>query len=232
LQISANKKFQHGLTVLMNYTWSKSIDDASSDTSAPTDPFNTKLDRAVSDFDVPHRFVSSVIWQLPRVTNHGFLLRLLASGWEFNGILTMQSGSPFSVTSGVDNSQSGVGADRADIIGDPSLSSGRPTAQLLQRYFNTSAFTVNTVGTFGTAGRNILLGPGIVNLDFGVIKAFALAERYKLQFRAESFNAFNHANFANPNANVSAATFGTITGTNSGDAGSPRVVQLALKITF
>lgn len=232
LQLSANKRFQHGLTVLMNYTWSKSIDDASNDTSAPSDPFDIERDRAHSDFDVPQRFVSSVIWQLPGVKNGGFLPRLLASGWEFNGILTLQSGSPFTVTSGVDNSQSGVGADRANVIGDPSLSTSRPTAQLLQRYFNTAAFTVNPVGTFGNSGRNILYGPGVVTLDFGVIKALALAERCKVQFRAESFNFFNHANFGNPNSNVSAATFGTITGTNGSDAGSPRVVQLALKITF
>ena len=232
LQISANKKFQHGLTVLMNYTWSKSIDDASTDASQPADPFNINLDRAASDFDVPHRFVSSVIWQLPGVTGHGFLTGLLASGWEFNGILTLQSGSPFSVLSGVDNSQSGINLDRANVIGEPSLTGDRTKAQLIQRYFNTAAFTVNPLGTFGTSGRNILYGPGVVNLDFGIIKSFQLAEQYKFQFRAESFNAFNHANLGNPNATVSAATFGTITGTNLGDPGSPRVVQLALKLSF
>jgi hypothetical protein len=127
----------------------------------------------------------------------------------------------------VDNSQSAVNADRADLVGDPHLSGGRPTAQLLRQYFNTAEFTVNKAGTFGNAGRNILFGPGTENIDFGVIKTFRFRERYKIQFRAEAFNLFNHPNFNNPNANVSASTFGTITG-----AGSPRVVQLALKAMF
>ncbi len=102
---------------------------------------------------------------------------------------------------------------------------------MLQQYFNKAAFKVNAVGTFGNAGRNILIGPGIENIDFGAIKTFSITERYKVQFRAEAFNLFNHANFANPNGNVSAGTFGTITGTNA-TAGAPRVLQLALKATF
>jgi hypothetical protein len=144
-----------------------------------------------------------------------------------NGIFNFQSGTPFSVTSGVDNSQSAINADRANLIGDPHLDSGRPTAQLIQKYFNTAAFTVNPVGTFGNAGRNILFGPGVKNIDFGIIKTFSMKERYKLQFRAEAFNLFNHPNFNNPNANVSAATFGKITA-----VGAPRVLQLALKAMF
>lgn len=227
LQVSANKRFHHGLTILLNYTWSKSIDEGSNDGSAPSNPFNIRNDRAVSDFDLPHKFVGSFVWQLPGGSIHNALARTLAGGWELNGILNFQSGLPFSVTSGVDNSQSAVNADRADLVGDPHLSSGRPTAQLLRQYFNTAAFTVNKIGTFGNAGRNILFGPGTENIDFGAIKTFRFLERYKIQFRAEAFNLFNHPNFNNPNANVSASTFGMITG-----AGSPRVVQLALKAMF
>ena len=96
-----------------------------------------------------------------------------------------------------------------------------------REYFNTAAFTVNTVGAFGNAGRNVLIGPGLKNIDFGAIKTFTVKERYKVQFRAEAFNIFNHANFNNPSANVSASTFGTIT-----SAGAPRVLQLALKAMF
>ncbi|MGH9666368.1 MAG: hypothetical protein ACRD9L_18220, partial [Bryobacteraceae bacterium] len=227
LQISANKRFHHGLTVLMNYTWSKSIDDGSADGSQATNPFNIANDRAVSDFNIPQRFATSFIWQLPGVTGHGALAHWIAGGWEVNGIVTLQSGSPFSVMSGVDNSQSGINKDHANLVGDASLSGDRRKNDVIREYFNTAAFTANPVGTFGNAGRNILNGPGLANVDFGAIKSFDFTERYKAQLRAESFNLFNHADLANPNGSVSASNFGTIT-----SAGSPRVLQLALKLMF
>ncbi|MEO7144877.1 MAG: carboxypeptidase regulatory-like domain-containing protein, partial [Bryobacteraceae bacterium] len=229
LQITANKRFHHGFTVLMNYTWSKSIDEGSADGSQASNPFNIRADRGLSEFDIPQRFVTSFVWQLPGVTNHGALARWVAGGWEMNGILTLQSGGPFSVVSGVDNSQSAINLDRANLTGDAQLSGGRSKARTLREYFNTAAFTVNPPGTFGNAGRDILRGPGVANLDFGAIKNFQVRERYKAQFRAESFNLFNHANFGNPNANVSSPNFGIITSTSGAAAGSPRVIQLALK---
>ena len=227
LQVSANKRFHRGLTILVNYTWSKSIDEGSNDGSAPSNPYNIRNDRAVSDFDIPHKFVGSFVWQIPGSGLNSALARTLAGGWELNGIFTFQMGTPFTVTSGVDNSQSGINADHANLIGDPHLAGGRSTAETIRQYFNTAAFTVNAPGTFGTAGRNILFGPGVRNIDFGVIKTFAVRERYKVQFRTEAFNLFNHPNFSNPNANVSAGTFGAITA-----AGAPRVLQLALKAMF
>ena len=227
LQVSANKRFHHGLTILANYTWSKSIDEGSNDGDAPSNPFNIRSNRAVSTFDIPQKFVGSFVWQLPGSGLRGGLARAIAGGWELNGIVNLQSGAPFTVTSGVDNSQSGVNADRANLVGDWHVAGGRTEAQMLREYFNTAAFTVNPVGTFGNAGRNILFGPGLSNIDFGGIKGFRVKDRYQVQFRAEAFNLFNHPAFNNPNANVSAGTFGTIT-----SAGAPRVVQLALKAMF
>ena len=227
LQLSANKRFHHGLTILLNYTFSKSIDEGSNDSSAPVDPYNIRMDRAVSDFNLPHKFVGSFVWDLPGSSLHNRAGRFLAGGWEINGIVTLQSGLPFTVTSGVNNSGTGIGSDRANVVGDWHITSSQTTAQMLRQYFNTAAFVVNTPGTFGSAGRNILIGPHMYNLDFGLMRNFAIRERYKVQFRAESFNLFNHANFNNPNANVSAATFGTINA-----AGAPRVMQLALKLLF
>ena len=95
------------------------------------------------------------------------------------------------------------------------------------QWVDPAAFVLPPAGTYGNAGRNILIGPGNRNVDFGMIKNFPIHERYKVQFRAEAFNLFNHPNFNNPNGNVSAATFGTITA-----AGAPRVLQLALKAMF
>jgi hypothetical protein len=227
LQLTANKRFHHGLTVLANYTRSKSIDDGSGDGSQAANPFNIRADRAVSDFNFPNRFVSSAIWQLPGAGMRNAVVRSIAGGWEVNGIFTVQSGAPFSVTSGVDNSQSAINLDRANLVGNAVLSGDRPKSQVIHEYFNTAAFTVNTPGTFGNSGRNILIGPRSVNLDFGAIRSFRIMERYTLQFRAESFNIFNHANLANPTANVSSANFGIIT-----SAGAPRVIQLALKLNF
>ncbi|HEY3838030.1 MAG TPA: carboxypeptidase regulatory-like domain-containing protein [Bryobacteraceae bacterium] len=227
LQITANKRLNHGLTVLANYTWSKSIDNASGDGAQAANPFNISNDRAVSDFNIPQRFVASVIWQLPALKKQPRLVREIAGGWEFNGIETIQSGSPINIVSGVDNSQSGVGQDRANVVGNWQITGDRSKSQEISKYFNTSAFTVNTVGTFGTVGRNVLVGPGSVNLDCGMIKNFELVERFKLQFRAEAFNVFNHANLNNPTANVSSTNFGVITA-----AGAPRVLQLALKVMF
>jgi hypothetical protein len=227
LQLSASKRFHKGLTILANYTWSKSIDEGSNDGDAPSNPFNIRNERAVSTYNLPHKFVGSFVWQLPGASLHSALARHTIGGWELNGIFNFQSGTPFSITSGVDNSQSGVNADRADVVGDWHISGDRSKAQMLQQYFNKAAFKVNAAGTFGNAGRNILIGPGIENIDFGVIKTFSITERYKVQFRAEAFNIFNHANFSNPNGNVSAGTFGTITA-----AGAPRVMQLALKAMF
>jgi hypothetical protein len=155
------------------------------------------------------------------------LLRQVFGGWETNGIITLVSGSWMTIGSGVDNSRSAVNLDRADLVGDPFLPTDRPRAELIDRYFNTSAFTVNALGTFGTSGRNIIRGPGDATVDAGISKNFMLSERMRLQFRSEFFNFFNRVNLGNPNTNASAAQFGRITG-----AGSPRVIQFALKLNF
>lgn len=129
--------------------------------------------------------------------------------------------------SGVDNSRSAVNLDRADLVGNPFLDTSRPRGELIDRYFNTSAFTVNAVGTFGNSGRNIIRGPGDATVDAGVSKNFIIREGMRLQFRSEFFNLFNRVNLGNPNTNASAVQFGRITG-----AGSPRVIQFALKFMF
>ena len=129
--------------------------------------------------------------------------------------------------SGRDNSQSGVNRDRADLAGDPKLDTGRPTSELIARYFATDAFTVNAVGTFGNSGRNILRGPGFASVDFGLVKNARLMRGQSVQFRAEIFNLFNRVNFGNPVNSLGAPNVGQII-----SAGSPRVIQFAVKYTF
>lgn len=227
LQTSLNKRFSYGLTLNTNYTWSKLIDDASGDGDLPSNPFNIRNERGVSDLDLTHRFVASFIYQFPRLGGGPALLRGVLNGWETNGIITMQSGDPFTVVSGRDNSQSGVGGDRADLIGDPYLPTDRPRSQLVAGYFNTAAFGPNAVGTFGNVGRNTMRGPRQSTVDFGLIREFPIYERARLQFRAEAFNLLNHVNLGNPNATQSSPQFGQIT-----TAGQPRLVQLALRLRF
>ncbi len=225
LQLTLNKRMSRGFTILANYTWAKSIDNASADDDTPANPFDLSKEKGLSDFDIPHRFVASYIWELPKPA--GGIVGQLLGGWETNGILTLESGTPFDLTSGRDNSASGVNQDRPDLAGDPRLPSGRSKDALIREYFNKTAFVQNRVGTFGNVGRNILRGPGLATLDFGLVKSFRITESNRLQFRAEAFNLFNRVNFGNPNAGLAARTFASIT-----SAGSPRVFQLALKYVF
>ncbi len=227
MQLTLNKRFTGGLTILSNYTWAKLIDDASGDGDSPSNPFNIRNERGPSDFDITHRWVTSFIYALPKLQGINPVARHVLGGWEANGIVTLESGSWLTVVSGRDNSQSGVNGDRADLVGNPFLSTSRSRDELIRRYFNTTAFTVNAVGTFGNSGKNILRGPGTSNLDFGLAKNFPVRESVRLQFRAEFFNALNRVELGNPNTNAGSAVFGQI---NS--AGAPRVVQLALKLYF
>jgi len=166
-------------------------------------------------------------WKLPKLDSYNAVLRHALGGWETNGIITLESGSWMTFYSGKDNSATGLNRDRADLVGDPHLDTGRERNALINQYFNTAAFAVNGPNTFGTSGRNILQGPGSANVDFGVVKNFSVAERHRVQFRAEFFNLFNRVNLGNPNTTVVNKNFGKIT-----SAGSPRVVQLALKYMF
>jgi hypothetical protein len=228
LQLGMNKRLSKGLTVLANYTWSKLIDDSSADGNTPANPFDLRNQRGPSNFDIPHRFVGSFIWQLPKLAGQNVVVRKVFGNWETNGLVTLESGQPFSITSGKDNSASGVNGDRADVNGDPHISGSRTRDEVLNKYFNTAVFSQNAPGTFGNSGRNIMRDPGTATVDFGLIKTLPLVkEQHRLQFRAEMFNLFNRVNLGRPNANQSASNFGRITG-----AGSPRVIQLALKYSF
>jgi hypothetical protein len=216
-----------------NYTWSKAIDEYSSDptpgqSSSLSIPFSRMLNRGLADFDVTHRFVASYVWALPALQQRHAAIRAVFGNWETSGIWTMQSGRPFTVLSGRDNSLSGIGRDLADLVGDPYLDTGRPRAELIAQYFNTAAYATNATGTFGTAPRNHLRGPGYFNADLALMKTFPIRERIRTQFRAEFFNAFNRPNFNNPfSTHSTPSRFGRIE-----SAGDPRIIQLGLKVLF
>ena len=227
LQATLNKRLSRGFTVLANYTFGKLLDDASSDGDGPANPWNIAAEKGRSDFDITHRFAASYIWLLPKLQRGHPVLRSALGDWEVNGIIVLETGRWLTVVSGQDRSGTGVNEDRADVVGDWRLPSNRSRNERIARWFHTDAFAVNAPGTFGTAGRNIIPGPGQVDVTLGLFKNFAFREGHRLQFRAELFNALNRVNLGNPNMNRSSGNFGRIT-----SAGAPRVVQLALKYSF
>ncbi len=232
LQLSVERRVAKGFSFEVNYTFSKSIDEVSTDTTpqnpSQTIPMNRTANRGVSDFDQKHRLVASHVWALPELAKQGALVRSVFGGWQFSGITTMRAGGPFSVSSGTDRAFSGLGSTFADLVGNPYLDTGRSRSEKINQYFNPAAFTLAAIGTFGTSPRNLMYGPGAINFDFGLMKVFPVRERFKIQFRAELFNAFNTPNFGNPNGNVN--TPARLARLES--AGDPRIVQFALKVLF
>lgn len=228
LQFNVSKRMRRGLLLLGNYVWSKVIDNSSStvegDGSWPLNPFNLRQSRGVGDFDTTHRGTISFVYDTPKIENGNGFVKAIVNDWQINGIFIARSGLPFTVTSGADRAFAGMPNSFADQIGDPTRPDG---VDPVQRWFNIDAFRQATVGTFGNVGRNSLRGPGAATLDLSVFRNIPITERFRLQFRAESFNVANRANFQNPNGNRAAGTFGRITG-----ADDPRVFQFGLKLLF
>jgi hypothetical protein len=185
------------------------------------------LDYGRLGYDIRHNLVSSFIWDLPGSGMQNPVLKQVLGGWSTTGIFTLRSGTPFTVSAGRDNSLTSIGRDTADQIGDWSLPGDRSKGDQILQYFNTSAFAVNQIGTFGTSGINILTGPGQWNIDTGVRKTIRITESQNLQFRFEGYNIFNHANLGNPDGNRSSPNFGRIFGTSG-----PRVLEFGLKYQF
>jgi hypothetical protein len=224
LQLNVEKRFSHGYSLLSNYVWSKTLQ-----VTYGADPFDPTRETSLSTDDVPHNLKFSNIWEIPHASVSGAADKIL-NGWQMNAIVTWQSGFPFGISSGRDNGFSG-GTDRADYTGGGSweLSSSRPHSEMIQKFFDTSKFTVNQVGTYGNTGDNIVRGPRYFNTDFGLLKVTDVSQSVQVQFRAEAFNVFNNVNFRLPNNNVSSAQFGQITQVVED---SQRIIQFGLKVIF
>lgn len=235
LQISFEKRFSHGLQVTSNYTWSKTLDDASAGDpqfyAAIDNPFNYKWNHGISDLNFPMQWVSSFVWVTPGLQGQKAALRTILGNWQTSGIAVFRSGNPFSIMGGCNgnnNSLTLIGADRADFTGQPLNVHAGSEANWLTNYFNPAAFQCNAPGTFGNTPRNLMAGPALSNWDLGIDKLFPFKERYRVEFRWEMFNAFNTPHFSNPATNPAAPGFGTITTL----ASPPRVMQFGMKINF
>jgi hypothetical protein len=239
LEARLEKRFSQGLSFLASYTLSRSRDHASgsggqSDSGVPQNNRDLDAEWGPSVFDVPQRFVFSSIWELPfgqgRRWGSGVtgVAGALISGWQLNGIVTLQDGQPFTPVLAVDNSNTGQFQDRPNLIGDPYAPSGAcAETRTANCWVNPAAFAAAAPLTFGNAGRNSLRGPGTKNVDLSLVKNTSLGSTRQLQFRAEVFNLFDWVNYDNPNRTVLTPNFGRIF-----SAGPPRQVQLGLRMIF
>lgn len=236
LQVKVERRSAKGLSYLFAYTWSKSIDIASSgqfgvENESLQNPYDPNSSKSVSGFDIPQVFSGAVVYELPfghgkQWLNSGPLARIV-SNWQVNSILTLRSGQPFTLYMNTDIANIGantqVSEDRPNLVGDPHLSNPAP-----QAWFNTKAFAAPKAFTFGSAGRNILRTAGLDDLDLSLFREDSLTEKIKLQLRAEVFNSLNHPTFGTPQAVFTNSQFGQITTTVS----TARQIQLGLKILF
>ena len=232
LWITANKHFAQNLQFNASYTFSKSLDynSLSSQGVVQEDSTNPRLNYGPSDFDARNRFVINAIYDLPFKGNRWI------SGWELAGISQAQSGNPLNIF--FNNSQvTGNFTLRPDASA-PVKTTGNPS----NWFANASVLSAPRVAGanggfiyhFGNLGRNSVVGPSFINTDFSVLKHTKISERFTTEFRAEVFDIFNHPNFGNPNLNFGTGTFGLISSTRfpTGDFGSARQIQLALKLDF
>jgi hypothetical protein len=237
-----NTKLEHrgrGSLITLAYTWAKSTDTKSAAAGIGATGYNgwqgfldnhdPERDYGLSDFDVDHRIVGSFVYNIPVGNGERFatdasgVTNAIIGGWQLNGIYTWQRGFPITIQAadlgGLNDS---VGTNRADLVGDPDVSS-----RTITQWFNTAAFAQPAAGSYGTSGRNILRGPGVNNLDLAAFKNFEFGKGMRLQFRLESFNAFNHTQFNGVSTNLTSANFGVVTSARPG-----RINQLGLKFIF
>jgi hypothetical protein len=231
LQMLVQKNFSHGLQFQASYTFSKTLDNASSFESA-LNPLDFNATYGLSDFDARHRFVFNYVWELPIPKFEGFSGKLL-DGWEVSGILTFQSGFPIRITSS-DDVEELDSTFLFETPGEPNLTAPFHTQDIRKNngfVFDPSLFTNGTVapGTIGNAPRTICCGPGINNWDMSFMKETKLGERWQMEFRGDVFNIWNHAQFYSVDGNVSntGSTFGQVQHVRD-----PRLVQFSLKFRF
>jgi len=255
--VSVRRQARSGSYLQASYTFGKSIDDNSSyygsgsqpgEPGAPIDNRNLRLERAASAFDVRQTFTAVAVFAIPRWSAAPGLVDYALRDWSLSGIATLQTGTPFTVvsggpdTSGFNQSTQGNSPNAQN---RPNLLGAGPVSQNNRNpdaAFDTARFAASLAGQPGTAGRNILYGPGLSNINLAVTRAIGLhRENLRLEFRAEFVNLLNHTNFAQPTADLNNANFGRITqtvgsttanSTTGGSTGGARLVQFGLRLAF
>jgi len=240
-QVRLQQRLSHGFTMLTAFSYGKSIDNGSGvrqqggDSQNPSNDYNLKAERGLSSFDFRKRFTSTLLYNLPIGRGYALLgnanrvVDTILGGWQAGAILTLQDGFPLTPTCGSGAVQNGGGSCYPDATGvKPALDRGQ---QDPRRFFNTDAFVNRLPGAdfrFGTAGRNTIIGPGTIALDFSAIKNFHITERHVVEFRTEFFNLPNHPIFGLPGASPGTVSYGVISSTNV----DSRQLQFGLKYSF
>ena len=231
--INARRRYAHGLSLLANYTYSKSLSNAPDfrspmfESSIPQNDNNLAAEKGLA-CDVRHRFAASVVYDLPSLMQAG-LVHAITRNWHLSSVYQAQTGFPLTISVFGDTANAGtvLGENpiRANRTGQPLFGPGTHTADA---WFNPTAFATPAAFTFGNVGRNTVYGPGLQTLDFALARAFDFTERMKFQFRAEFFNALNHTNLGTPDRFVNTPQFGTIT-----EAATPgREIQFSARVSF
>jgi hypothetical protein len=224
LLLKGEHRFNHNFTVLANYTYSHCIADVDFigdiGGAQTQDPNSLKGEHGNCGFDIRHQLSITAVLESPRLKNR--LADRLVGVWKLAPIITARSGTWFTPFTGVDNSLTGIGLDRPNVVGNPYV---RNLSTL--QWVTPSAFVPNPIGTFGNAGNDSLEGPGAVNVDVALSREFNVRERMRFELRFEAFNLANHPNFSNPDNFLSDSTFGQI----QSDAG-PRILQFAARFQF
>lgn len=234
LQVKLDRRFSGGFMMTTAYTWGKAIDQSGADNGGLWVYIDPKRGRAIADGNRTHTYVQSYIYELPFGKGKPFVSSgpgaWVLGGWQFNGILTLQTGEPFNLSvpgsvinaPGNSNTPDQVGDFKTTKVVGPEASSF---------WFDTSSFRQQTDTRFGTLGRNRLTGPAFAHLDFSLFRKFDFTERFKLEFRVESFNLTNTPHFNNPSGDITSPNFGKVTGVN-GEPNGPRQTQFGLKLLF
>jgi hypothetical protein len=231
------RRMSRGLQADAHYTWSRTRDMSTNSNGGgqTMDNYDIQRDYGPANWDVPHRFVASYIYDVPFLKDSSQpILKYAVAGWQIGGVTTIQSGTPINVTIGPDRANIGItGQQRPDLVGAvPSLNcQPSPTGRDLINCFDASAFALPAQFTFGSAPRNVLRGPKAVVTDLSMVKNIPVGGTARVQIRAEIFNAFNNVNYGNPNAVFGSATFGRITATNT-TYPNMRQIQLGAKLIF
>ena len=243
LQATVKQAQWKGLQGTLNYTWAKSMDDASTNTT-PMNSYNIHADYGPSTFDARHTVTGFLYYNVPQI---GHFAPRLTRGWQMNGLYTFSTGLPINPLVSADNSRTAQLKDRPNVtgvapyVGGAQLATSTATGRQYRwlNNVNNVAFTVAPIGTYGNERRDAYYGPRFQTFDFSMFKHTPITERVMSEFRVEVFNLFNINNFAAPSvSNINSSTFGLITNTRNGATapgigyGEPFNVQFALKFTF